>query len=114
MDNIRLKYETNSSCYSEYQMQIDHILSSNFEIKQDNELDLNKKQKKKRIRKRRVLSLARMPRIPKSDIRRQYAAMFSNVYNSCDFNLLSQYLDQFYHENLAVPVHAVISYASGK
>ena len=70
--------------------------------------------KKKRIRKRRIVALMPMPRIPRSDIRRQYARMFSNVYNSCDFDLLNQYMQQFYRQDLAVPVHAVISYASGK
>ena len=70
--------------------------------------------KKKRIRKRRILPLLPMPRIPRSDIRRQYARMFSNVYNACDFDLLTQYLSQFYRPDLSVPVHAVISYASGK
>lgn len=36
-----------------------------------------------------------LPRIVKQDIRRSYATMFSNVYNTCDFGFTMQFLETF-------------------
>ena len=35
----------------------------------------------------------------KSDIRRSYGLMFTNVYNSCDYDYMMNYLDQFVSPN---------------
>lgn len=37
----------------------------------------------------------RMPRIPKSDQRRQYGVMFANVFNAGDRDFMGSYLDTF-------------------
>lgn len=37
-----------------------------------------------------------LPRILKSDVRRCYAQMFTNIYNSCDSSLMEKYLRTFY------------------
>lgn len=36
-----------------------------------------------------------IPRIVKSDIRRQYGHMFANVYNSCDYNFMMDFFTKF-------------------
>ena len=36
-----------------------------------------------------------LPRIVKRDVRRSYAAMFTNVYNACDFDFMTSFLDTF-------------------
>jgi hypothetical protein len=37
-----------------------------------------------------------LPRIVKSDVRRQYATMFANVYNTGDYDYMMKYLHTFY------------------
>lgn len=37
-----------------------------------------------------------LPKIVKSDIRRSFPAMFTNIYNACDAELMKKYLDTFY------------------
>eukprot|EP01039_Chlorochromonas_danica_P011206 gene11206-12498_t len=48
-----------------------------------------------RRRNGRLVKHVVLPKILKHDIRRDYAAMFRNVYNSCDQKLMNQYLFQF-------------------
>jgi hypothetical protein len=40
-----------------------------------------------------------IPKILKTDIRRQHARMFANVYNSCDKALVSKYLEEFFRND---------------
>lgn len=40
-----------------------------------------------------------LPRIPKSDIRREYAQLFSNVYNSGDNDLLRRFVAQMFPDS---------------
>ncbi len=61
----------------------------------------DKPDKKKRIRpykRRHDVSLV-MPRILKSDIRKQYSTMFTNVFNIQDYNLLTGCFETFCHPN---------------
>jgi hypothetical protein len=55
----------------------------------DNKMNLNLYGVKKR--KQRVL----YPRILKTDVRRQYAEMFANVWNSTDFRLINGFMDMY-------------------
>ncbi|RYG95353.1 hypothetical protein EON65_56105 [archaeon] len=41
-----------------------------------------------------------LPKILKHDIRRSYPAMFSNIYNSCDADLMNKYLETFYRPDI--------------
>ena len=43
-----------------------------------------------------------LPRIWKSDIRRQYATMFANVYNACDYNYMMKYIETFYRPDMTL------------
>lgn len=36
-----------------------------------------------------------LPRIPKSDIRRSFGIMFTNVYNSCNYEYMTSFVDKF-------------------
>ncbi len=36
-----------------------------------------------------------IPRILKNDLRRQYPIMFANVYNSCDYDFMMKFINQF-------------------
>lgn len=43
-----------------------------------------------------------LPRIWKSDIRRQYATMFANVYNTCDYDYMKKYIETFYRPDMTL------------
>lgn len=45
--------------------------------------------------------LHRVPRLIKRDIRRYYAHMFLNVFNSCDSQLFQQFIHQYLHPNFS-------------
>lgn len=52
---------------------------------------------RKRVRHgRRRNEIVSRPRILKTDIRRNYATMWTNVFNSCDYDYMMQYLSTFY------------------
>jgi hypothetical protein len=59
----------------------------------------NKKKRKLEDNPRAHLYL---PRIPRKDIRRQYASMFANVYNSQDFDFMKIFLDTFFRPDVMV------------
>eukprot|EP01040_Poterioochromonas_malhamensis_P012766 gene12766-13992_t len=47
-------------------------------------------------------SIYYLPRIPRNDVRRQYAMMFSNVYNSHDWDYMSKFVQTFFHPNVSI------------
>lgn len=53
------------------------------------------------------LTTQRRPRILKNDIRRNYATMFANVFNSGDFELMSTHVDQLYSPDFVVEQRAL-------
>lgn len=65
-------------------------------------------EKKKSSKKRKAeaaptileYNLHYMPRILKNDLRRQYPVMFTNVFNSCDFNFVQMFLETFCRPDL--------------
>ena len=44
----------------------------------------------------RLIVHAVLPKIVKSDVRRSFPAMFANIYNACDSELMNRYLDTYY------------------
>ena len=60
----------------------------------------------KRRNKRRLEDNPRaqfyLPRIPRRDIRRQYAAMFSNVYNSHDYDFMKKFTNSLFSPEVVV------------
>ncbi len=45
-----------------------------------------------------------IPRILKNDLRRQYPIMFANVYNSCDYDFMTKFLNQFCDNSARVTI----------
>ncbi len=44
-------------------------------------------------------NLLYIPRILKTDLRRQYPVMFMNVYNSCDYVYMKKFMDKFFRDD---------------
>lgn len=76
---------------------------------EEEEEQRNKGRKNKHRVKKRSLdpeenpnSIYYLPRIPRRDIRRQYAMMFSNVYNSQDWDFMSKFIDTFFLKDTTI------------
>mgnify|MGYP001811307036 CR=1 FL=1 len=50
----------------------------------------------------RLIVHAVLPKIVKSDVRRSFPAMFTNIYNACDAELMKKYLDTYYLPEFAL------------
>ncbi len=78
--------------------------------KNSNDYNTNYKSSMNQCSKKRKLvklednprSIYYLPRIPRNDVRRQYAMMFSNVYNSHDWNYMSRFVQTFFHPNVSI------------
>ncbi len=51
-------------------------------------------------------NLLYIPRILKTDLRRQYPVMFMNVYNSCDYVYMKKFMDKFFRQDCEFLVEA--------
>jgi hypothetical protein len=66
--------------------------------KQYRKTDLAKQRKQNQLTKALLdpnYQISYIPRILKSDIRRQYGTMFTNVFNSADYDIMYQYVRTF-------------------
>jgi hypothetical protein len=61
---------------------------------------VDKTQRKKRKQPTETKRQQFLPRIVKSDIRRQYGTMFANVYNSPDFDYMKDFMDTFCNQDV--------------